>query len=502
MFFLKKIITRYLQEKQAINAECSQLIRDIDEATKELDDIFKVSQAYIKVTEINEWQQRHAWLTAEVDKIDSRKLKRASKYGLLQDKIHLLEQFPQHLKQRILAHNEAVLELRIEDVDNLIGEVEGRKLDHQQLKCIAEDAENQLVIAGAGTGKTTTILGKIKHLLASGECKPEAILALSFTNASAAEMLERVATETGARLDVMTFHKLGLSIISEVENVVPKITKLNLHTFIRGQIQERILEPKYLRTLNRYCVYGHGDSKTEFDFGSQHEYEEYIKINPPTTLNGEKVKSYGEMDIANFLFENGIKYLYEPSYKIDTRDEKYGQYYPDFYLPEYDIYIEYFGVNRSLEVPEYFTDAHGMSAQEAYRESMRWKKELHKQNHTKLIECFSYEKAEDVLLKNLKDKLSDLNIKFSPMSPQELWDKVSQNNKNNLDGIISLFETIINLVKSNQYSMEYLYQKNLTSAEKTLLSLVEPIFKEYDKYLSEHNEIDFNDMINLAANYI
>mgnify|MGYP001055010831 CR=1 FL=1 len=502
MFFLKKIIVEYRRKKKANNDKCNRLIKRIDEATKEVNRIFDNPQAYIKITEIDDWKKCHASLINDINNLKPRELKRASRYKILESKTASLESFPQQFKQRILNHNENVLELRIEQVENLIGEVEGRKLDHQQLRCIAEDADNHLVIAGAGTGKTTTILGKIKYLLKSGECKPEEILALSFTNASASEMSERIAMETGVELDAMTFHKLGLSIISKVEKVVPKITKLNLHKFIKEQLQDKISETKYLQTLNHYFIYGFDNTKNEFDFKSQSEYEEYIRLNPPVTLNGEKVKSYGEMDIANFLFENGVKYIYEHPYKVDTRNEEYGQYYPDFYLPEYDLYIEYFGVNRKLEVPEYFRNNHGMTAQEAYRISMDWKRSLHKENYTKLVECFAYEKLEDILLQNLKNNLEEQGVHFSPMKPQELWDKVSQNNRNNLDSLISLFETIINLAKSNQYSMEYLYQNSSTHAERNLLSLVNPIFEDYSKYLVEHEEIDFNDMINLAADYV
>lgn len=61
---------------------------------------------------------------------------------------------------------------------------------------------------------------------------------------------------------------------------------------------------------------------------------------------------------------------------------------------------------------------------------------------------------------------------------------------------------VINLTKSNQYSIEYLRQKNLSISNESLLILIEPIFAAYDCYLEEHGEIDFNDMINRAANYI
>lgn len=502
MFFLKKIIIEYRQQKKANNDKCDQLIRRINEATKEVDCFFDNPQTYVKITEIDDWKSRHASLTNKISGLKLHELKRTAHYKILENKITLLESFPQQFKRRILKHNESVLESRIKQVQDLIGEVEGRKLDHQQLKCIAEDVDNQLVIAGAGTGKTTTILGKIKYLLKSGECKPKEILALSFTNASASEMSERIAIETGVELDAMTFHKLGLSLISKVEKTMPKITKLNLHKFIREQLQDKISETKYLQTLSHYFIYNFNNAKSEFDFKSQNEYDEYIKLNPPTTLNGEKVKSYGEMDIANFLFENGVKYIYEHPYKIDTRDEEYGQYHPDFYLPGYDIYIEYFGVNRKFEVPEYFGSNHGMTAQEDYRASMDWKRKLHERNHTKLVECFAYERSEDTLLCNLRNNLEKQGVKFAPIEPQELWNKVSQHSKSNFDSVVSLFETIINLAKSNQYSIKYLYQKSSTRAERDLLSLVEPIFEEYSKYLIEHGEIDFNDMINLAADYV
>ena len=96
--------------------------------------------------------------------------------------------------------------------------------------CILKEAHNHLVIAGAGTGKTTTIVGKIKYLLKIGKLKPEDILVLSFTNASAAEMSERINRETGYKIDASTFHKLGLNIIKKVTGVVPKIS-----TFLKSQ---------------------------------------------------------------------------------------------------------------------------------------------------------------------------------------------------------------------------------------------------------------------------
>ena len=79
--------------------------------------------------------------------------------------------------------------------------------------CIVKENYNHLVIAGAGTGKTTTIIGKIKYLLKTNKYTPNDILALSFTNKSAAEMKERIKKETGNDIDASTFHKLGVNIL-------------------------------------------------------------------------------------------------------------------------------------------------------------------------------------------------------------------------------------------------------------------------------------------------
>lgn len=84
--------------------------------------------------------------------------------------------------------------------------VEGHNLDEQQINCILEEAHNHLVIAGAGTGKTTTIVGYVKYLIKMEICKSDEILMLSFTSKSAEEMKNRIKAETGIDMDVFTFH--------------------------------------------------------------------------------------------------------------------------------------------------------------------------------------------------------------------------------------------------------------------------------------------------------
>ncbi|MCR5024720.1 MAG: UvrD-helicase domain-containing protein, partial [Lachnospiraceae bacterium] len=237
------------------------------------------------------------------------------------------------------------------------------------------------------------------------------------------------------------------------------------------------------------------------------EYEEYLRTNPPITLKGDKVKSYGEMDIANFLYRNGIAYEYEKEYAVDIRTKDRYQYYPDFYLTDYGYYIEYFGINEKGEVPSFFSSKRGKSPSEEYQEGMEWKRKLHKEKGTVLIDSYSYERSQGVLLSSLEHKLKELDVEFKPLSSKEIWDQVSESNTGqDLSGIAELMSTVINLMKSNEYELEdfrVLCRNNPNiGRHSTLVDLIAPIYEAYASALQRSGEIDFNDMINKAAHMI
>lgn len=506
MEIIKNIFLKYDERKRLINETCDNYISQIDNALREIQELFVNPLDYIEPNKRLEWRNQNLQLIQNLDSQNIKKYRKANNFKKLIDKKYELKHSEESLNYKIISHNERVAEMRIQNAYELIGEVEGRKLDKQQMACIVKESHNHLVIAGAGTGKTTTVLGRIKYLLKSGKCKAEDILVLSFTNASASEMSQRINEETGCEIEASTFHKLGLNIITKANGCVPKITKLNLRKFIKEQLMMNMKNAEYLDLLSSYLLFNRIIAKSEFEFNTRTEYEEYLKLNPPTTINNEIVKSYGEMDIANFLTQHGIRYIYENPYKIDTRTEEYGQYNPDFYLPDYDIYIEYFGINRKGEVPAYFKVRNGMNATEEYQASMKWKRETHKINNTCMIECYAYEKFEEHLLENLKQKLIDCKVELVPKAAEELWEQVIAEGDSVLDGFIELFQTVINLIKSNDYTISKVRflnsgTKNVSTNEK-ILSLIEPIYDAYCNYLKSNQEIDFNDMINMASKYV
>lgn len=506
MGLIGKIVSWHRQKVEERNRRCDDLIVRIDRASAELEQMFSDPRAFVDPAQEQRWKTRHASLLLPMDAAESERLKKAARYRDLLLKQTGLSDRAGRLKARIVLHNKKAADIRIQDAYALIGNVEGRRLDRQQMSCIVKEAHNHLVIAGAGTGKTTTIVGKIKFLLRSGKCAPEDILVLSFTNASAAEMKARIEKETGHAIAASTFHKLGLDILTKVNGIVPKITQIDLRKFIREQIERNMQSRQYLQLLCSYLLFGRVIYRSEFSFTSQAEYDEYLKLDPPTTIKNEKVKSYGEMDIANFLLQNGVRYIYEEPYKIDTRTSEYGQYKPDFYLPDYGIYIEYFGIDKNGEVPLYFQGTDGMTATQTYQRSMEWKRALHRENGTVMIECYAYEKFDGELLDRLKEKLAASGVELAPQDPEQLWQQLSAGERSVLDGIVELFETAVNLIKSNGYTIETVRRLNEGTAEAqnngVILSLLEPIYHAYLTHLAQHEEIDFHDMINTAAAYV
>lgn len=499
------IIKNIFREIKDQKAKGRALCESIDGYLVYIEQIFTSKKQYIDITIQDDIKERYIELLKRIRGIGFGRFFYMSE---LKSKKAVLAGLENDLARRIYLHNDTVAIMLANEARIFLGNVEGRQLDDQQMKCIVKPVSNHLVIAGAGTGKTTTIVGKVKYLIKSGLYEPEDILVLSFTNASASEMRERINKETGMNIVASTFHTLGINIISTVEKRMPKITQIQLQKFVREHLKENMKSPRYLELLCKYFLFSNNKySRTEFDFQSMKEYQEYLRMNPPITLKGERVKSYGEMDIANFLFQNGISYEYEKEYEFDTRTKRHAQYYPDFYLPDYGYYLEYFGINENNKVPSYFISKDGKNPSKSYQKQMEWKRKLHQNNNTVLIECYAYERFGGKLLLYLKNKLIKQGIELKPLTAEEIWKKVVETNSNDiLTGLAELMSRIISLMKNNECDLNDLRKlshKRFGGGQyDVLVELITPIYQTYKMTLEQREEIDFDDMINNATHMV
>ena len=104
--------------------------------------------------------------------------------------------------------------------------INGYTLDEDQLKPILENKPNSLIIAGAGSGKTLTLIGKIKYLLNQGYATSEEILCLSFTNETVENLKANIQKNCHTLCPVYTFHKLALTILKEKNFTIASPTLL------------------------------------------------------------------------------------------------------------------------------------------------------------------------------------------------------------------------------------------------------------------------------------
>jgi len=226
------------------------------------------------------------------------------------------------------------------------------------------------------------------------------------------------------------------------------------------------------------------------------------------TFNGERVRSYEEFVIANYLFLNGIKYEYEKEFPKDEWGEYNGKpYTPDFYLTEYDLYWEHFGVNKEEHLP-YMSK----KDEERYIDIMNLKRKKYKELKRELIESYSWQFTDGKIYKYLDKIFEKFKIKKKPIDTSEIVQILMTRAKNRLfTQSKSLIENYLNLYKSRLFQKKDLnYAKSLvpcfTGFEQERKDLFFYIFKEiyneYEQILKDENKLDFNDMISEAITQI
>jgi DNA helicase-4 len=405
--------------------------------------------------------------------------------------------------QHIPRLNQAFVDQQTVIFKDFFDHVESNPLTEQQRKACVIDEQHNLILAGAGTGKTSTMIGRAGYLVKAKLAKPEQILMLAYARKAAEEMDQRIQDKlTIKNLTVKTFHSLGMNIIAKVEGAVPSIHKMAEDemlraSFVDDQLSKLLENEHYQPLLINYLVNLSYPYRSQHEFKSLGEYSAYILENDIRTLQGELVKSYEECEVANFLFRQGIAYQYEANYKINTSGPDFKVYQPDFYLPDYDIYIEHFAVNAQNQTPSFID-------QQSYLSGMEWKRELHRKNKTTLIETYSYLKQQGRLTDTLSEKLLAANVEFKPLAQNELLEKLNEIGR--VSDFSQLMAKILVLFKSAYLNIEDLTDLATPKENAELLiatiQLFEPIFEAYQQELLRTNSIDFEDMIGRAIDYV
>lgn len=381
-------------------------------------------------------------------------------------------------------------------------------LTAEQRRAVVSDEDATLVLAGAGSGKTTVIVAKAAYLIDRGIRSPTEILLIAFGKDAAAEMAVRIRERSGESVDALTFHALGYSIIRQVEGTAPALAphasdEAQLRTLLRDILVNDIAkDPALLRLLVRSFSEFYWPYKSEWDFATRDEYYRYIETHELRSLKGDLVKSFEELEIANWLYLNGIDYEYEPVYEHEIPDNDRRAYTPDFRLTESGVYIEHFGVRKAKGPEESIRLTTAPSVDRAsYLEGMEWKRRVHRGHGTILIETYSYERVEGKLLDALREKLAPY-ANPNPIPQQQVFDTLAEMGR--VDEFTQTVGAFLRQFKNCGATIEQCRARGVSSEDPlrsaTFLSLFEPILEGYQKRLDER--IDFEDMILRAAEYV
>ena len=392
------------------------------------------------------------------------------------------------------ANNRRFLDRQVPVVQETVRNALNTRLTGEQAEAIATDENVTLVLAGAGTGKTSVIVGKLAHLVRDRSISPDEILVLAYNRKAAQEIGERLTDDLeGAH--VSTFHSLGRRIISE-SDVAPTISRLAGDQFaftiaVDGILEMLLHDPAQSRSLAEFIAYRQAPYRSAFEFRSRTEYDEYVRSIELRTLSGDLVKSYEELVIANFLTEHGVEFNYERPYGVRTASRRHRQYQPDFYLPEYDIYIEHFALDREGNPP------HGWAG---YAEGVAWKREIHRLYQTRLIETYSWYQREGMLRERLGASLEAAGVRLVQLDVGPL---VLELARRKISVLARLMTTFLTQAKTADLSLDELVARARRSGDRaraeTFLQVYRQVRDRYEQMLADEGAIDFHDLINLAV---
>jgi DNA helicase-4 len=399
-------------------------------------------------------------------------------------------------------------------------------LNDQQHEAVVGDDKRLLVLAGAGSGKTKTLLQKIIYLIEEKGVKPSSILAITFTKNATNEMIDRLiisADMSGnyekllldkrvgaadkdierqiqqrkynwiAGLTVKTFHSFCYNVlrnygVNEFDNQFKIITdeKVNSDEEIGKHIAperafdvmhkiliEHCQSNHYLLKLKRHILdyfVDRIDRRQEFKFPNKYE-KNY------TTLDGTKVRSKSEQFIADWFYRHSIKYEYEPNLNVKDFNFK-----PDFYIPAANLYIEHVS---DLSYSTVNKEAQFQKGEILFVKTF--------EEMTKDSAVFNYE-----LDRIVKNRL-----------PSDYHKTVALNFSEEFNGYLEAVKDFVkqvmrvtDMMKVENIDNDDVMEKALKDPHervRVFYELAIPVIKSYASYCTDKSYLDFNDLISKCA---
>lgn len=384
-------------------------------------------------------------------------------------------------------------------------------LDEQQRRSIVSEEDNCLVVSSAGSGKTSSIVGKVKYLIEIKKVDPARILLISYTNKAAAELTERMGIDG---LRGYTFHKLAVDLIGRQTGQKPSICDNTDALFVKIY-RELLADSQFRKHAVEYFVdYQANEAdwekrKNERRQQLSRQKDMRLKALLPD-MDGKQiyVRSEQEQKICFVLSSLGVQFRYEEPYEYPVADAMHSQYKPDFSIHfERDgkpqrLYLEHFGVDERGLVPAWFAQDRNISYEEAnriYNDGITWKRAVHEKFGTKLIETSSADFYRSDIKETLKQLLLDAGVTLHERTDVELYSMVLPEGSKQEKAFIRLIATFVTLLKSSCRSLSEV-QNQADEAEDqhsefVIKNIFRPVYERYSEALHRSGQIDFTDAI-------
>lgn len=409
-------------------------------------------------------------------------------------------------------HNEKYINNQLERYSKFFDSCLAYPLDAQQRRSIMSEEDNCLVVSSAGSGKTSSIVGKVKYLTDIKKVDPERILLISYTNKAAAELTDRMGI---AGLRGYTFHKLAIDLIGQVTKQKPSICE-NTDALFVSIYRQLLKDEDFRKSVFRYFI-DYQDDEADWE-KRKNERRQDLAAQKVTRLkamlpdmdgNDIYVKSVQEQKLCFVLSSLGVKFRYEEQYEHKVADETHSQYKPDFsiYYESHGqtkrIYLEHFAVDEHSLVPTWFATEKGLTYEEAnqqYNDGITWKKYLHEKYGTKLL----YTSSADFHYFDIKDKLkqmlTDAGVKCKEKTIEELYAMILPEGSKREKAFIRLAVTFATLLKSSCKSLNGILAKNEDERTDFIIrNIFKPVYDNYQAELQKRGQIDFTDAILTAT---
>lgn len=399
--------------------------------------------------------------------------------------------------------------------------------DNQQEAVVSEEAR-LLVLAGAGSGKTKTLLQKLIYLIEEKGVSPSQILAITFTKNAANEMLDRliITVENDGEyermlsnksvpileknrqrllyqrkhkwidgLTVKTFHSFCYQVlrnygVNEFDNkfkiigaekgddeddvnkfAAPETVYEVIHKLLISSCDDNAYLLKLKRHILDYFVDKVHIAKPDAVLNSKHA--KYY-----TSLDGTKLRSKSEQFIADWFYRHSIKYEYEPLLNI-----KDFPFHPDFYVPAANLYIEH------VSDKSYNTKS---------------KEEQFEKGNLLLVKTFEAMTNDSALFNHTLDKIVKNRLPEDFQYTQALSYKEEFNGYHeNVKDFLTQVIRIVDMIKVENIDLNDVVAnaaKDQHERVRHFYELAIPLIKKYMAYCTDKSYLDFNDLILKTTN--